>query len=187
MADIEQVVPTSSVNRITATRGDIIQQPVDAVVNTTNIALDIGGGVSEAIHAAAGPGLKEECRKLKGCAVGQAKLTRGYNLSVPWIIHTVGPVWQGGLQQEDELLAQCYRNSLALAALCPIQSIAFPSISTGFHGFPIERAVHIALTEVDRFLQNNTSIEKVIFVCRDAKVFEVYSKLIKEMLDPSVV
>ncbi|MDX2214539.1 MAG: macro domain-containing protein [Oculatellaceae cyanobacterium bins.114] len=187
MSGTEPGIATNSVGRITATRGDITQQSVDAIVNTTNIALDIGGGVSEAIHAAAGPGLKEECRKLKGCAVGQAKITHGYNLSVPWIIHTVGPVWQGGLQQEDELLAQCYRNSLELAALCPVQSIAFPSISTGFHGFPIERAVHIAVTEVDHFLQSNTSLEKVIFVCRDAKVFEVYSKMIKDVLEPSTV
>lgn len=181
MADTEQPSPSLS-HRITATRGDITQQQVDAVVNTTNISLDIGGGVSEAIHAAAGPGLKEECRKLKGCAVGQAKVTRGYNLPASWVIHTVGPVWQGGLNQEEELLAQCYRNSLALAALCPIQSIALPSISTGFHGFPVERAVRVAVTEVQHFLQTNASIEKVIFVCRDAGVFEVYSKVIQEMV-----
>lgn len=183
MSEPELSTSASIANRITATRGDITQQQVDAIVNTTNIALDTGGGVNEAIHAAAGPGLKEECRKLKGCAVGQAKITQGYNLSVPWIIHTVGPVWQGGLHDEDELLAQCYRNTLALAALCPIQSIALPSISTGFHGFPIDRAVRIAVTEVSRFLQANTSIEKVIFVCRTSEVFDVYSKTIKEFTD----
>jgi O-acetyl-ADP-ribose deacetylase (regulator of RNase III) len=170
-------------SRITATRGDITQQHVDAIVNTTNISLDIGGGVSEAIHAAAGPGLKEECRRLKGCPVGHAKLTHGYNLPSEWVIHTVGPVWQDGSHNEDALLAQCYQSSLVLAASCPIETIAFPSIGTGFRGFPIERAVHIAVSEVHRFLETNTTLEKVVFVCHNAEVFEAYSKAIRELQD----
>lgn len=175
----------NTLSRITATRGDITQQPVDAIVNTTNITLDVGGGVSESIHAEAGPGLKESCRKLKGCPVGHAKLSPGYNLQAAWVIHTVAPVWQGGTHEEDELLAQCYRNSLALAALCPIETIAFPSIGTGFRGFPAERAAQIAVFEVRQFLETNTSLEKVTFVCRNAEVFEAYSKEIRTLEDRS--
>lgn len=171
----------NTLSRLTATRGDITQQQVDAIVNTTNITLDIGGGVSEAIHQEAGPGLKEACHKLKGCSVGQAKLTHGYNLPAEWVIHTVAPVWQGGTHDEDELLAQCYRNSLALAASCPIETIAFPSIGTGFRGFPAERAAHIAMFEVHRFLENNMSLEKVTFVCHNAEVFEAYSQAIRAL------
>ncbi|MCA1994723.1 MAG: macro domain-containing protein, partial [Coleofasciculus sp. S288] len=127
-------------------------------------------------------GLLEECRKLKGCATGQAKLTRGHNLPAQWIIHTVGPVWQGGTQGEDELLAQCYRNSLALAELCPIETIAFPSISTGVYRFPIERASRIAVSEVKRFLEKNTSIEKVIFVCFSSEDFNCYLTTVGEIV-----
>jgi O-acetyl-ADP-ribose deacetylase len=182
MTDTDEVFPTlNPLSRLTATRGDITQQQVDAIVNSTNIMLDIGGGVSEAIHQEAGPGLKDACRKLKGCSVGQAKLTLGYNLPVEWVIHTVAPVWQGGAQNEEELLAQCYRNSLALAAACPIETIAFPSIGTGFRGFPAERAAHIAVTEVHHFLETNLSLEKVIFVCHNAEVFEAYCKAIRAL------
>lgn len=192
LADLRQRLATSTSSstarngRITALMGDITHQTVDAIVNTTNVTLDALGSVSSSIHAAAGPGLKDECRKLGGCAVGQAKLTRGFNLPALWVIHTVGPFWQGGSFQEDDLLAQCYRHSLSLAALCPIETIAFPSISTGSRrqqvaGFPLERAARIAVTEVCTFLKQNTSLQKVIFVCTDGQVFAVYSQVIKEI------
>lgn len=173
---------TRILSQIAVVQGDITHQQVDAIVNAANHSLLGGGGVDGAIHRAAGSGLLEECRKLKGCATGQAKLTRGHNLLAQWIIHTVGPVWQGGTQGEDELLAQCYRNSLALAELCPIETIAFPSISTGVYRFPIERASRIAVSEVKRFLEKNTSIEKVIFVCFSSQDFNCYLTAVGEIV-----
>jgi O-acetyl-ADP-ribose deacetylase (regulator of RNase III) len=173
------------ISRITIVQGDITQQHTDAIVNTTNIALEIRGEVSEAIFAVAGPSFREECRKLKGCAVGQAKVTRGYNLSAAWVLHTVSPVWQGGSHHEEDLLAQCYRHCLELAELCPIQTIAFPCIGTGSHGFPVEKAAQIAAHEVQHFLEENTSLDKVVFVCRDITMFDIYSKAIKEMTKAS--
>jgi len=167
--------------RLTATRGDIAQQPVDAIVNSTTVTLDVEGTVSEAIHTAAGPGLKEECRKLKSCAVGQAKLTHGHHLAANWVIHTVAPVWQGGTHQEEEMLAQCYRNCLALATLCPIETLAFPAIGTGSHAFPLDIAARIAIAEVDRFLDKNISLEKIIFVCHSATVFDTYCRALKAL------
>ena len=151
--------------RIAVVEGDITKQKVDAIVNAANTTLLGGVGVDGAIHSAAGPKLLEECRKLGACPTGEAKITKGYNLSARWVIHTVGPVWHGGRHREDDLLASCYRNSLALAEPHGIKTIAFPCISTGAYRFPIERAAGIAVNEVKKFLERNKSVEKVIFVC----------------------
>ena len=149
-------------------RGDITKQKVDAIVNAANSSLLGGGGVDGAIHRAAGNELVMECRELHGCKTGQAKITKGYKLPAKWVIHTVGPVWQGGNKGEEELLAACYRNSLELAVKNATKTIAFPSISTGAYRFPVDRAAVIAITEIKRFLKYNSSIEKVWMVCFDA-------------------
>ena len=162
-------------DRITVVEGDITRQHVDAIVNAANSSLLGGGGVDGAIHRAAGPELLAECRTLGGCPTGQAKITRGYRLPAKWVIHTVGPVWHGGDRGEDELLASCYRNSLALAVAHGIRTIAFPAISTGVYGFPLDRATKIAVTEVTRFLEADASVEQVIFVCFGRRTYEVYS------------
>src|SRR5262245_30850710 len=132
--------------------GDITRQNVDAIVNAANTTLLGGGGVDGAIHRVAGPQLLEECQALGGCPTGEAKMTKGYKLPARWVIHTVGPVWRDGTHGEDELLASCYRNSLALAAQRGLKTIAFPSISAGAYGFPLERAARIAVREVQAFL-----------------------------------
>jgi O-acetyl-ADP-ribose deacetylase (regulator of RNase III) len=160
--------------RITIVEGDITRQQVDAIVNAANNSLLGGGGVDGAIHRAAGPQLLEECRTLNGCPTGEARITGGYNLPAQRVIHTVGPVWRGGDQNEDELLASCYRSSLALAEQHAVQTIAFPSISTGVYGFPIERAARIALTEVNTVLQKTPAFKEVRFVCFGTRDYEVY-------------
>jgi O-acetyl-ADP-ribose deacetylase (regulator of RNase III) len=160
--------------KITVSEGDITQQRVDAIVNAANKSLLGGGGVDGAIHRAGGPELLAECRTLGGCPTGQAVITRGYRLPARWVIHTVGPVWQDGRANEDALLASCYRNSLALAAQHSLRTVAFPAISTGAYGFPLEQATHIAVTEVKKFLEQDTSIEEVIFMCFGAATYEVY-------------
>jgi O-acetyl-ADP-ribose deacetylase (regulator of RNase III) len=151
-------------------------------VNAANNTLLGGGGVDGAIHRAAGRELLEECRKLNGCKTGEAKITHGYKLPARWVIHTVGPIWYGGQSGEDDLLAQCYRNSLALAEANHIKTIAFPSISTGVYGFPVERASRIAVAEVKGFLEKNTSLEKVIFVCFDRNTYGCYAKAVKDII-----
>lgn len=166
---------------IIISREDITILQVDAIVNAANNSLLGGGGVDGAIHRAAGPGLLEECRTLNGCATGQAKITKGYNLPAKYVIHTVGPVWQGGIQNEEELLRQCYKNSLALGIENNISSIAFPNISTGVYRFPKEKAASIAINEVNAFLKVNQSIQKVIFVCFDNENFSHYAKYIEEI------
>jgi O-acetyl-ADP-ribose deacetylase (regulator of RNase III) len=165
--------------RIVVVEGDITKQEVEAIVNAANSTLMGGGGVDGAIHRAAGPGLAEECRRLGGCPTGEAKITRAYNLPAKWVIHTVGPVWHGGTQRENELLASCYRTSLQLAVEIGIHSIAFPAISTGAYGFPLERATAIAVSEVRSFLENNPSLEKVVFVCFGKYTHECYLKAVK--------
>jgi len=160
-------------------KGDITKLKVDAVVNAANTNLLGGGGVDGAIHRAAGSKLLEECRTLDGCKTGEAKITNGFNLPAKYIIHTVGPIWNGGKHNEDELLASCYHNSLRLAVKNGIKSIAFPAISTGVYGFPLERATKIAITEVKNFLSENEFIEKVIFICFDEKTFNCYQSISK--------
>lgn len=160
--------------------GDITRQHVDAIVNAANTSLLGGGGVDGAIHRAAGPELLAECRTLHGCPTGEAKLTRGYRLPARWVIHTVGPVWRGGRDFEDELLANCYRRSLEVAAANGVRSIAFPAISTGIYGFPLERATRIAVREVRVILEQNPAMEKVVFVCFDRQTREVYERVVNE-------
>jgi O-acetyl-ADP-ribose deacetylase (regulator of RNase III) len=152
-------------DRIELVEGDITALRVDAIVNAANTSLLGGGGVDGAIHRAAGPRLLEECRTIGGCPTGEARITRGYSLPARHVIHTVGPVWNGGKHGEDELLASCYRNSLALAAQYAVRTIAFPAVSTGVYRFPAGRAAAIAVREVRSVLQSNDSIEKVTFVC----------------------
>jgi O-acetyl-ADP-ribose deacetylase (regulator of RNase III) len=150
-------------------------------VNAANTTLLGGGGVDGAIHRAAGPQLLEECRKLGGCATGEAKVTSGYRLPAKWVIHTVGPVWRGGENNEDELLANCYRNSLALADKKGIRTIAFPSISTGAYGFPMGRAAAIAVKETKAALENSRSIERVLLVCFGREAEELYQAELANM------
>ena len=160
-------------DRIVVVEGDITRQRVDAIVNAANSLLLGGGGVDGAIHRAAGPELLEECRTLGGCPAGQAKITRGYRLPAKWVIHTVGPIWRGGDRGEDELLASCYRTSLTLAVEHGVRSLAFPAISTGAYGFPLERAARIAVTEIRRFLEQDMTIEQVVLVCFGRQTTEV--------------
>ena len=159
--------------RIEIIRGDITRQKTDAIVNAANNSLLGGGGVDGAIHDAAGEELLAECRTLNGCETGEAKMTKGYNLPAKYVIHTVGPVWRGGNHNEKELLASCYRNCLKLASDNNLRTIAFPSISTGAYGFPSEPAAEIALTEIRRFLKNNSTIEKVVIVCFSEDSFKI--------------
>jgi O-acetyl-ADP-ribose deacetylase len=153
---------------IEVVQGDIVRLAVDAVVNAANSSLLGGGGADGAIHRAAGPELLAECRALDGCPTGEARLTKGYRLPAHYVIHTVGPVWQGGNSGEPDLLANCYRNSLALAAANGIRSLAFPAISTGVYGFPKRPACAIAVAETRAFLAGNDMISRVTFVCFDA-------------------
>ena len=145
--------------------GDITKLAVDAIVNAANRSLLGGGGVDGSIHAAAGPGLLDECRTLNGCDTGDAKITRGHRLPAAHVIHTVGPVWAGGNADEDRLLARCYRRSLVVAAENDVQTIGFPAISTGIYGFPVDRAAQIAVRTVAGFLSVSPGIAEVIFCC----------------------
>jgi len=167
-------------NRIGLIQGDITLLDVDAIVNAANNSLLGGGGVDGAIHRAAGHQLLEECRKLGGCRTGEAKATRGYGLKARWIIHTVGPVWKNGQYDEDDLLANCYRNSLNLANHLMVFSIAFPSISTGAYGFPMERASRIALREIQNYIKAHSTPEKIILVCFDSTAFRQYQEEISK-------
>jgi O-acetyl-ADP-ribose deacetylase len=160
--------------RIEIVKGDITKLRVDAIVNAANRSLLGGGGVDYAIHRAAGPQLVEECRLLGGCKTGQAKITGGYNLPADYVIHAVGPVWNGGGQGEAELLASCYRNSFALALENNVKTIAFPAISCGVYGYPIAEAVDIALRETIDFLSEHDAIEKVTFACFEGDVYQAY-------------
>ncbi len=160
--------------RIELIEGDITRQRVDAIVNAANNSLLGGGGVDGAIHTAAGPELLEEARRIGGCPTGEARVTKGYRLPAQYVIHTVGPVWHGGRSAEDELLASCYRNSLEAARKLGAKSIAFPSISTGAYRFPFERAAEIALRETAKFLETDSTLTKVVFVCFGADALDTY-------------
>jgi O-acetyl-ADP-ribose deacetylase (regulator of RNase III) len=169
-------------DRISVVEGDITTLPVDAIVNAANTSLLGGGGVDGAIHRAAGPELLVECRTLGGCATGSAKLTRGYKLPAKWVIHAVGPVWNGGGSGEDRLLQGCYRTALALARDQQARSIAFPAISTGVYRFPLERATRIAVSTVLTELRANPIPERVVFACFGTDAVAVYSAVIEELV-----
>lgn len=159
---------------LTLLQGDITKLTVDAIVNAANSSLLGGGGVDGAIHRAAGPELVHECRLLHGCKTGDAKITKGYRLLAPYVIHTVGPVWQGGQQGEPELLASCYRRSLELAVQHNLKTIAFPNISTGIYGYPKAEACTVVIGTVTAKLQQHPATEQVTFVCFDADNYALY-------------
>ena len=168
----------SSSAKIDIVRGDITKLDVDAIVNAANTTLLGGGGVDGAIHRAAGPELLAECRTLGGCQPGEAKLTRGYRLPARFVIHTVGPVWAGGKRHEPQILANCFRNSLQLAVENRIKTIAFPAISCGAYGYPIEDAAQIAFKTTRDFLAANDEIQKVIFAVWGEDVYKAYQRLL---------
>ncbi|MFP6650661.1 MAG: O-acetyl-ADP-ribose deacetylase [Dehalococcoidia bacterium] len=164
-------------------QGDITTLEVDAIVNAANNSLLGGGGVDGAIHRAAGPGLLAECVTLGGCNTGEAKITGRYDLPSKHVIHTVGPVWDGGRANEDALLADCYRNSLKLGEENGLRMVAFPAISTGVFGFPKERATRIAVREVRAFLDQDVGVEQVIFVCFSERDFDMYQRVLHMVSD----
>lgn len=171
--------------KIALIRGDITRQKVDAIVNAANSSLMGGGGVDGAIHRAGGAAILEECKKIiakqGSCPTGEAVITSSGNLPAKFVIHTVGPVWNGGNRNEAEKLANCYRNSLTLAMKNNIRTIAFPNISTGVYGYPKKQAAEIALHTVEEFVRNNSSILKVCFICFDEENFQLYQELLSSI------
>lgn len=167
--------------RLSIVKGDIVKMKTDAIVNAANTSLLGGGGVDGAIHRAAGPELLAECETLNGCRTGEAKITKGYKLKAKHVIHTPGPIWRGGKWGEAELLANCYKNCLALAKENGVKTIAFPSISTGVYRFPVDQAAKIAVGEILNFLNNEDSIEQVTIVCFDDKTKEFYVDALAEL------
>ncbi|MGH6945294.1 MAG: O-acetyl-ADP-ribose deacetylase [Geminicoccaceae bacterium] len=170
--------------RMTVLQGDITRQKVDAIVNAANERMRGGGGVDGAIHRAAGPELLEECVQVGRCPTGEARITKGYRLPTHHVIHTVGPVWQGGTRGEAELLASCYRNALKLALENGVSTIAFPGISTGVYGYPLEEATRIAVTTVKSCLEEMPAIEEVRFVTFGAEATKVAERLLAEVGQP---
>jgi len=162
--------------------GDITQQDTEAIVNAANNSLRGGGGVDGAIHRAGGPKILEECLKIGGCPSGEARLTRGGNLKAKYVIHTVGPIYKDGLHREPELLASCYRESLKLASLKGIKSVAFPSISTGAYGYPVGDAAQIALKTTLTFLKEHPEIERVRFVLFGQTTYQTYAQALRKLV-----
>lgn len=161
--------------KLNVIKGDITKLTVDAIVNAANTSLLGGGGVDGAIHRAAGSKLHAECKTLGGCQTGQAKITKGYRLPARYVIHTVGPIWQGGNKNEATLLASCYESSLNLAAAHNIKTIAFPAISCGVYGYPIEEAVKIAVTTVKKYTQQHPVFDEIVFVCFSDALYQEYN------------
>mgnify|MGYP000054639642 CR=1 FL=1 len=161
--------------------GDITQLEVDAIVNAANASLLGGGGIDGAIHRAAGPELLEECKTLGGCAIGQAKLTKAYQLPAKYVIHTVGPIWRGGAKGEPKLLASCYLSSLKLALECGAKSVAIPAISCGIYGYPLSQAANIAVNETANFLRLNEAIDEIYFVCYDDSIYVAYQQAVDSL------
>jgi O-acetyl-ADP-ribose deacetylase (regulator of RNase III) len=173
--------PRTWTERLEIARGDITKQAVDAIVNAANSSLLGGGGVDGAIHRAAGPELRQECAQLGGCPTGEARISRGYKLPARHVVHTVGPVWEGGHAGEDDDLARCYRSCFTLVEQHGLRTVALPSISTGAYRFPVERACRIALAEIRDFLERNVTVEKVTVVCFEENVYESYRAALQEM------
>lgn len=164
--------------RIELSQADITTLAVDAIVNAANETLLGGGGVDGAIHRGAGPALREECRALGGCSTGQARITGGHRLKARHVIHTVGPIWRGGEAGEPQLLASCYRESLSLARANGLRSIAFPAISCGVYGYPVIEAASVAVGEIERFLRQDETLERVLLVCFGAGIHEAYQAVL---------
>lgn len=178
------ILKSKQMSKIELVKGDITKMEVDAIVNAANKTLLGGGGVDGAIHRAAGPELLEECRTLNGCETGKAKITRSYLLPAKYIIHTVGPVWHSGMNNEPQLLANCYKNSLQIALDKKLTTIAFPNISTGVYRFPKDMAADIAIRTANNFLNQNKKIKNVYFVCFDEDNYNIYKeKLINLALE----
>ncbi len=167
--------------KVEIVQGDITRLNVDAIVNAANNSLLGGGGVDGAIHRAAGPKLRDECRRLRGCPTGEAKITKGFDLPARFVIHTVGPVWKGGTEGESRKLASCYQNCFAFVRQFNIKTIAFPAISTGAYGYPVEHSARLALNETLKFLKHESPLQKVTFICFLQDVYQSYLEVMEKL------